>query len=287
MIKYPLYKSPTPGKTPFDKYKEAASGDTILDAIESQMQGCYQQYEYAVSNQNVHSLSPSGFVSPEKDHLKKLYKSSCDIAKKVRTHHDNFTSTSRRIYHNKCPYCVLSEPNTLEHILPREDYPEYAVHVYNLIPCCSKCNSHKGQAVREPATGNPFTLNFYYHNPDEFEFLKVKCSLDTKGKPIFTYFLSFPDTADPILQAIITNHFTRLHLLDRYNKEAISQYCALESMIKICCSGKNLPKALNVISDYLKALSDDYGINHYLIALYRCLLTSPQYHSYLRSLCEA
>ena len=82
MIKYPLYQFSINGETPFDVYKTAAHGDTILDAIEIQMESCYNDYENAVNSASVHNLSSHGFVDPEKEHLKKLYKSDCDIAKK-------------------------------------------------------------------------------------------------------------------------------------------------------------------------------------------------------------
>lgn len=41
MIKYPLYQFPVNGVTPFDEYKTAAHGDAILDAVETQIEGCY------------------------------------------------------------------------------------------------------------------------------------------------------------------------------------------------------------------------------------------------------
>ena len=82
MIKYPLYQFLVDSVTPFDEYKTAAHGDAILDAIEAQMKSCYNDYENAVNIASVHNLSPHGFVDPEKEHLKKLYKSDCDITKK-------------------------------------------------------------------------------------------------------------------------------------------------------------------------------------------------------------
>lgn len=223
MIRYPLYHPLINGKTPFDEYKNAAQGNAILDAIETQMQNCYNDYENAVNSASVHNLNPHGFIAPEKDNLKKLYKSDCDIAKKVRLHHNTFTSNTRRVYNNKCPYCTLSEPDTIEHILPKEKYPEFAVHLYNLIPCCSKCNRHKGEAVRNPA-GLPLTINFYYHNPENCQFLEVDCVIDSNGCPLFKYKLTFPSNADPTMTAIITNHFNRLHLIERYNEEIVKSY---------------------------------------------------------------
>lgn len=46
------------------------------------MKNCYNDYENAVNSASVHNLNPHGFVVLEKDNLKKLYKSDCDIAKK-------------------------------------------------------------------------------------------------------------------------------------------------------------------------------------------------------------
>ncbi len=285
MISYPLYTSPVEGRRPFDEYMDEANGVSDLNPIEADVLACYRKYEDAVNKGIVHALTPYGFVQPEKKKLQDLYSSDCDVAKKVRSHHNIFTSAERRVYHNKCPYCVLSEPNTLEHILPKGKYPEYAVHVHNLIPCCSKCNMHKGEAVKDTETGLPHTLNFYYHNPEEFHFLQVECSIDSNNQPLFSYNLVFPPDADPVLSSIIVNHFNRLHLIERYNQEAISIYTAIEPMIIGMSQGKTLDDALMVISDYLHTISSNYGINHHLVALLRGLIISPQYHAYLNTFC--
>lgn len=286
MIRYPLYHSLINGKSPFDEYKTAAQGDAILDAIETQMGNCYIDYENAVNNASVHSLNPHGFVIPEKDNLKKLYKSDCDIAKKIRLHHGTFTSSTKRVYNNKCPYCTLSEPDTIEHILPKEKYPEFAVHLYNLIPCCSKCNRHKGEAVRDSA-GLPLTINFYYHDPENCQFLETDCIIDSNGYPSFKYKLTFPKNADPTLAAIITNHFDRLHLIERYNEEIVKSYTEIElTIIKIACRGKSLNDALQILKDYLSSIIGDYGLNHHFVAMLRCMIGSSTYHTYLRSILQ-
>ena len=52
----------------------AKSVQNILDAIEIQMESCYNDYENAVNSASVHNLSSHGFVDPEKEHLKKIRK---------------------------------------------------------------------------------------------------------------------------------------------------------------------------------------------------------------------
>lgn len=283
MIRYPIYKSEDKKYSPFDEYKVEASKVLGLSAIESSIKVLYTNYESAVAAESVHTLKPHGFSGPEKDLLKGLYKRNCKPAKRIREHHNDFTKTTKRIYNNKCPYCVLSEPNTIEHILPKDTYPEYVIHMYNLIPCCSTCNGHKGTSVQDSA-GLPHVLNLYYHDPESFQFLEVDCAIDSNGKPSFTYKLAFPTTADPTLEIIITNHYNRLHLLQRYNEEVINSYVPVENMVISMCKGKSLNEALQFLNDYLSRISSEYGLNHHYIALMRCLIDSPVYHNYLATI---
>jgi len=48
---------------------------------------------------------------------------------------------------NRCPRCGGSRPGTLDHHLPKSDYPEFAVYPKNLLACCQECNGKKGQCV--------------------------------------------------------------------------------------------------------------------------------------------
>lgn len=47
-----------------------------------------------------------------------------------------------------CPICGSSETGSLDHYLPRTDYPEFSVMRANLVPACGHCNSGvKGDTV--------------------------------------------------------------------------------------------------------------------------------------------
>jgi hypothetical protein len=47
---------------------------------------------------------------------------------------------------DECPYCGHPlAPRTLDHFLPKEDWPEYAIFSNNLVPQCSDCAPIKGQ----------------------------------------------------------------------------------------------------------------------------------------------
>ena len=177
----------------------------------------------------------------------------------------------------------MSEPDTIEHILPKEKYPEFAVNLYNLIPCCSKCNRHKSEAVRDHY-GLPYTMNFYYHDPEFCRFLEVDCIIDSNGCPSFKYKLTFPQGVDQTLKAIITNHFNRLHLIERYNEEVVKDYTETELTIKSVCRGKTLNDASQYLKNYLSIIKNNYGLNHHHVAMIRCMIGSPIYQAYLQSI---
>ena len=44
-----------------------------------------------------------------------------------------------------CPFCMISEPTTMDQYFSESEYPEYIIFAPNLIPCCSHCNSVKGK----------------------------------------------------------------------------------------------------------------------------------------------
>jgi hypothetical protein len=51
-----------------------------------------------------------------------------------------------------CPMCGSQHRHTLDHLLPKEDYPEFAIFSANLVPAC-KCNTDRGQTVKGDAAG--------------------------------------------------------------------------------------------------------------------------------------
>ena len=130
----------------------------------------------------------------------------------------------------------------------------------------------------------PYTINFYYHDPEYCQFLEANCSIDPNGYPSFKYRLAFPKNADPTLTAIVTNHFNRLHLIKRYDEEVIKNYSEIELTIKTVCKGKSLNDALQYLKDYLSNINNDYGLNHHYVAMLRCMIGSPIYHAYLQSI---
>lgn len=45
----------------------------------------------------------------------------------------------------RCPLCGQRDVKTIDHYLPKQQYPEFSVFLANLVPCCSDCNKAKGE----------------------------------------------------------------------------------------------------------------------------------------------
>lgn len=55
-----------------------------------------------------------------------------------------------------CCYCGTSAKVTDEHVLPKENFYQYAITPCNLVPCCSDCNTNKGTTVINSPSRTPF-----------------------------------------------------------------------------------------------------------------------------------
>lgn len=75
----------------------------------------------------------------------------------------SLTPTARAI----CPYCLIREPESWDHFLPKEQFPEFAVLLANLIYVCGRCNRKKGEyLVGQPREVlNPYFDGIPEHTP--------------------------------------------------------------------------------------------------------------------------
>ncbi len=61
-----------------------------------------------------------------------------------------------------CPACgEPGQPYTLDHYLPKDLYPEYAIIPVNLFPMCDRCQTHKAVLTTD-ANGDRYFIHPYY-----------------------------------------------------------------------------------------------------------------------------
>lgn len=267
-----LYKRAVENKT--DK-----AGKTVLEGVENSVESAYKSYDESFSNKNVHTLLPSNVFSQiEKGQLYGLYGSNKKIVKDIRTWIDN---NNKRTYLRKCPYCTINSANTTEHILPKKKYPEYAVHAKNLLPCCSECNSKKGENIKDEQ-GKPIILNYYYDTLPNVQYLFVIISFDAKGIVDFEYRLDNRNNVNEDLFELIESHYNKLDLLARFKAQAINIYSEIENSILVDVKDQGVENSLQTLRNKTVMDAVDYGLNHWKVVLKLALADSVDYSEYIK-----
>lgn len=267
------YKSAVKRKKPGPEKEE-------LQSIETPMQECYNNYKIHFDSNELEHMQPAEVGRLHKSVLLGMFDSKNYIIKKFRK---KFFETNLQTYNNLCPYCVINESNTTEHILPKEEYPEFAIDVLNLIPCCSKCNSLKGGTVLGNEN-NKLILNFYTDILPNLQFLFV--DITEEGSINFSYRLENVDNEiNADLFNLIERHFTKLDLINRYNQKAIQLFSEISNRY-IAQDIKDELDFDKFANTQLKAWEYNnafYGINHWKQALERACATSSVFKRFIIS----
>lgn len=95
--------------------------------------------------------------------------------------------TTRRRDHKlrECPYCGYPfSPDTLDHFLPKDDWPEFAIMANNLVPQCQDCAPIKGTRYFSVLHGSALYLHPIYSDVLSKVSFKI-CAKLLSGLPDF------------------------------------------------------------------------------------------------------
>lgn len=93
----------------------------------------------------------NGNVTAEE--LKKIYTNQMVGHSEGRVYYDELIQAAK---HDLCPLCAHRDVSTLDHYLPKADYPRLAVVPINLIPACKDCNTSKLNTYPTTPRKKPF-----------------------------------------------------------------------------------------------------------------------------------
>lgn len=128
-------------------------GVTSYPYLKNELQNILNGYvDYDSNNGNAFNVAPVNITDDLADGLKKNYKSPPKDLK--------FINDLRESSPIVCPMCGSLGTGTLDHLFPKEDYPEFAVYSKNLVPACD-CNIKRRTNLKE---GNKRVLHPYYDN---------------------------------------------------------------------------------------------------------------------------
>ncbi|MEX0134975.1 hypothetical protein MRBLBA71_001514 [Bacillus nitratireducens] len=210
-----LLSSPNPIKNYEEISKSKRSYKATLYGTDSSksntyniIKKCYKSYE-ANKDHLEDMVAYADFKADEKDALLHCYNGN---TKRVRALKESILKKQNIYYRTKCAYCGLNETKYMDHYLPKDDFPEFAIHSYNLVPCCSYCNEKKSTHFLD-ANGFRKVYNPYFEKIEEQPILecRIEC-LETSLKSN----LIIRENTD---NKVCSNHLATLGLIKRYEEQ--------------------------------------------------------------------
>lgn len=212
--------------------------------------------EYIRNRKNLELIKKHRFGQDISKELKNCYdQMPAGIKKEVDVFHQKLLSEAKI-----CPYCLISEPDSCDHYLPKEDFPEFSFFIYNLIPCCSNCNRRKG--VKLSDNGKRLFINPIFDDVDS-GFIDVEISLDELTVSFYS--------KDGLGLFTPNSHVKNLDLIRRFNDQGVSVLSRVLGYIEETPSLKSLDIFKEEMARQFRISRKVYGDNHYETLIYKKL----------------
>ena len=161
----------------------------------------------------------------------------------------------------KCPFCGMTDIETLDHYMDKSDYGQLACCRYNLVPSCWKCNWIKHQ---QPY--GYFVHAYFAQYPDKY-FLITDITVVNKHVG-FRMRIDKNAINDPVLACQTESQFVKLDLYNRYRKEGLMYIVDTLSSLK-CDNDHDIKLAL---IDEANKWESIYGKHHWKTSIARGLM---------------
>ncbi len=230
-------------------------------------------YDGAATRGQCYALAQEADVGGQvtADDMSRLYKNS--MVRKG--------SAARQIYDRliaaapfgRCPLCGQGTVSTLDHYLPKANYPALAVVPYNLVPCCSDCNHAKGG--HPPSGERDQLLHPYYDRVDDRRWLEAEIE-HQQPAPAVRFIVADVASWSTTTNERIRFHFARLRLDRLYSTYAAQEIVSIRDAMR-CLFEQAGPGGLRA---HLTAVSNSHSqqyINSWQAALYRALADNEAY----------
>lgn len=244
-----------------------ASNRIVLENIKSAIIEDYGNY--SDNERNLENLEADTRISNVE---KELLQSSYKQGKKISEIKERIKKGMPDAIQEKCPYCMLSEPTTLNYYLDKSSFPEYSVYAKNLVPCCSRCNSLKGSKFLSD-NGKRIFISFYFDEIPQHPFLKIYIGIKDNIPYVKQITLMFEEEKE--VNDIIEMHYAELKLFERYKLPISNRLSSLLYELK-AYNGYSVDKLKEVIKIRIQITEKIYGNNFWETCLYRGVLENEE-----------
>lgn len=231
--------------------------DKLDDTDKQLLKQLYQQYD---DQKGSVTNAQHDVISTDKaEAIHKMYKSTYENRSMAYIRDELMA----KVY--KCPYCSISQPNTLDHYMPESIYRALAVCRLNLVPMCTVCNGYK--SVKQY---DKFIHCYYDDFPSIRPFL-VANVYTIRQRFVVKFKLDSVAIADPSLESRLMYQAKEIHLFERIEKEAVVY---INTLCRDC--EQNDTASLKLwLGRRLAERENEYGKNDWRCAIIRGMLMYP------------
>ncbi|MDO6737376.1 HNH endonuclease [Wenyingzhuangia sp. 2_MG-2023] len=231
------------------------------------IEASFADYKIRFENKNLFDVSAHGFIGENKSNLLKLYSSQRKAIVELKT---ELTTDDNNRRNNICPNCTIETVSSLDHFIPKEEFPEFSVNPINLIPCCTTCNSKKKEFWKNDE--QMFFLNLYSDiiPNEQFLFVTIYSNID------FSFEIKNVHNIDDDLFNVIESHYDKLELLQRFKENADNEISELEYLID-SCDDKTQDELARFLLAHYKNKEAKFGMNNWKIVLVKAMIESGLY----------
>jgi hypothetical protein len=177
-----------------------------------------------------------------------------------------------------CPACGEDgTPNTLDHFLPKEHYPEFAITTANLFPMCDICQGKKGTDTLSDAGERLFVHPYFDH------FLNQQLVVLSIGEPFnapASIDLAPPEDLPADIHGLVSRHLKHLDIEARYYHYFRASYLRLLRLVRQI-RNKGLVVALQI--EIFRDLALEKSVNSWGHVFYDGIMRNKDLLAYLET----
>lgn len=242
---------------------------TPLQAIRADVSNRFTEYAQHTNPITLEAIPASTFVAPNIALLKDCYSNSNGLSY-LKT---KIKEKQNVLLRSECQYCNIGEPTTFDHYLPQVDFPEFSVLSINLVPCCSACNTEKGDVWR--LHGKRTIINLYYETLPNVPYLS--CSIVYRKNVPQADFTVNALVIPVNIRTEITSHFTTLKLEVRYKARSNSEITDVFNTIQPLSATLSRLQVQNQLRTDATKMKVDKGNNYWRAVLKIALSNSNRF----------
>lgn len=228
-----------------------------LLTLENTINSSYTLYKHNFDGNCLEKLVSNSFIDTDKNDLLSLYSYKSKLIQELKK---EITTTETNRIISTCPNCTLSEINSFDHILPKEEFSEFIVNPLNLFPSCTICNSYKGKIWQQ--NGQRIFLNLYLDELPQLQYLFVDIKYEANTF-VLKFYIENRYGIDDTLFSLIESHYKKLHLLQRFSDNGDQVITSLKHNIKPYLNHLDIEIIKSMSVDTSKLNREVFGFNYW------------------------